>query len=125
MRRSGFQFARYASFTVDTLFRGKWKIEILYALCSGPLRLGQIARMIPRASKKVLSQNLSDLEAAGIIVRQDLSDRELHVEYDLNKNLREDITALVEHLSQWGETYLRDGFNKNGREAGKGPGGGT
>lgn len=125
MSRVGSQFARYASFTVDTLFRGKWKVEILYALCSGPLRLGQIARMIPRASKKVLTQNLRDLEAAGIVVRQDFSDRVLHVEYDLNKNLREDITALVGHLSQWGETYLRDGFDKNRKEAGGSPGGGT
>jgi DNA-binding HxlR family transcriptional regulator len=46
---------------------------------SGPIRLGQLARTIPRASKKVLTQNLRDLEAAGIIMRTDFSNVVLHI----------------------------------------------
>jgi len=39
--------------------------------------------MIPRASKKVLTQNLRELEAAGVVTRRDLSDEVLHIEYEL------------------------------------------
>lgn len=63
----------------------------------------------------MLTQNLRDLEAAGIVTRKDLSDLVLHVEYELNEELREGIVALIEHLSQWGEAYLRNGFQKNGK----------
>ena len=40
------------------LLQGKRKIEILCLLRSGPVRLGQLSRLIPSASKKVLTQNL-------------------------------------------------------------------
>jgi len=73
----------------------------------------------------VLTQNLRDLEAAGIVTRKDLSDLVWHVEYELNEELRESIVALIEHLSQWGKAYLRNGLQKNGKQTRKGPGGGT
>jgi DNA-binding HxlR family transcriptional regulator len=83
MNRGASQFAHQASFTVDTLIHGKWRVHTLCAMRSGPIRLGELARMIPRASKKVLTQNLRELEAAGVVTRRDLSDEVLHIEYEL------------------------------------------
>jgi len=78
MNRAASQFAHHSSFTTETLFQGKWKVRILCAMRSGPIRLGQLARLIPHASKKVLTQSLRDLEASGIVLRRDLSDVVLH-----------------------------------------------
>ena len=125
MNRAACQFAHHASYTADILLHGKWRVEILCVLCSGPVRLGQLARAIPRASKKVLTQNLRDLEVAGIVVRKDFSDLVLHVEYDLNEDLRESVLGIIGHLSRWGEAYLRNEFQKHGKQVGEGPGEGT
>ena len=104
---------------------------------SGPVRLGQLARIIPNASKKVLTQNLRDLEAAGIVTRRDLSDVALHIEYELNPDIKGSILGLLDHLAQWGGAYLTDEIYQRGGETflnatellkskkGEGPGGGT
>jgi len=83
-----------ASLTVDTLFQGEWRIYVLCAMRSGPVRLGQLARMIPKASKKMLTQNLRELEAKGIVVRKDLSDVVLHIEYELTEDTKDNVCAL-------------------------------
>jgi DNA-binding HxlR family transcriptional regulator len=85
-----------------------------------PVRLGQLVRLIPNGSRKMLVQNLRSLESAGIVIRRDLSDVSLHVEYDLEPGLRESICLLLNELSNWGGLYSqksigvdhipRDGF---------------
>ncbi len=79
---------------------------------SGPIRLGQLGRTIPRASKKVLTQNLRDLEAAGIVVRTDFSDVVLHIEYELKQDVKDSILALLDHLAEWGDAHLNDGHRR-------------
>jgi len=68
-----------------------------------PVRLSQLTRLIPRASKKALRASLRDLELAHIIVRRDLSDMVLHVEYDFADDMRQTICDLLDHLARWGE----------------------
>jgi DNA-binding HxlR family transcriptional regulator len=53
----------------------------------------------------MLVHNLRSLESAGIVVRRDLSDVSLHVEYDLEPGLRESICLLLDELSNWGNFY--------------------
>jgi DNA-binding HxlR family transcriptional regulator len=62
-------------------------------------------RLIPNGSRKMLVQNLRTLEGTGIVVRKDLSDVLLHVEYDLEPELRESICLLLDELSSWGGHY--------------------
>jgi DNA-binding HxlR family transcriptional regulator len=71
----------------------------------GPVRLGQLVRLIPNGSRKMLVQNLRILECAGVVVRRDLSHVLLHVEYDLEPSLRESICLLLDELSNWGGLY--------------------
>jgi HxlR-like helix-turn-helix len=78
MQRIDVGCARRAGLTIEILFQGKWKAQILCAMRSGPIRLGQLARIVPGASKKMLTQNLRKLEADGIVVRKDLTDLVLH-----------------------------------------------
>ncbi len=97
---------RNATFTVGVLFQGRWKIQILCAMRKGPVRLGQLARTIPGASKKMLAYNLRHLESAGIVARRDMSDLVLHVEYELEADTRDGVCALLDHLAEWGGAHL-------------------
>jgi DNA-binding HxlR family transcriptional regulator len=65
------------------LLQGRWRIEIVCAMRMGPVRLRQLARRIPGASKRVLTDNLGKMEDSNLIVRTDLSGLVRQVEYDL------------------------------------------
>jgi DNA-binding HxlR family transcriptional regulator len=97
---------RSATFAVGVLFKSKWRVQILCAMRSGPVRLGQLARLIPGASRKMLTQNLRQLEADGIVVRKNMSDLVLHIEYELDDSTKEEVCALLDHLAKWGGLHL-------------------
>jgi len=98
-------YVRRATLAHDTLLQGKWRVQILCAMRMGPVRLGQLVRVIPNGSRKMLVQNLRSLESAGIVVRRDLTDVVLHVEYHLAPDLRASICLLLDELADWGGRY--------------------
>jgi len=51
------------------VIRGKWKAAIIQALTSEGLRYGVLLRRIPEASRKVLTQQLRELQAEKIVSR--------------------------------------------------------
>ena len=57
MREKSVEYSCAAEVAI-CLLQGKWRIQILCVMGEGPTRLGQLARLIPSASKKVLAQNL-------------------------------------------------------------------
>ena len=118
---SGPGYARRVSSTCEVLLQGKWRVHILSAMRNGPIRLGQLARLVPNASKKVLTQHLRCLEAYGVVIRRDLSDTRLHVEYDLEPSVRDSITELLDELSRWGGLYLRRSVNRSDISKNVGP----
>ena len=98
--------ARCANLAIEILLQGKWRVHILCAMRSGPVRLGQLGRLIPAASRKMLTQNLRKLESHGIVVRRDLSERSLHVEYDFDDGARDAVRAVLDALAAWGDYQL-------------------
>jgi DNA-binding HxlR family transcriptional regulator len=100
------RYVRNTAIAVVVLFQSKWRVQILCALRSGPVRLGQLARLISGASKKMLTQKLRQLEADGIIVRKDMSDLVLHIEYDLAGETRQSVCALLDHLADLVNLHL-------------------
>ena len=70
---------------VDRAFRilgGRWKLQILFRLYAEPtMRSSQFLRDISGISQKVLTQNLRDLEANGLIQRTDFDEQPPRVEY--------------------------------------------
>ena len=87
------------------LVQGKWRIPILCALQDGPVRLGQLARNMPHASKKVIAQNLKELENEGVLIRTDLSETRLHVEYDFSESIRSKMAKMLACLADVGATF--------------------
>ncbi|MBW4039127.1 MAG: helix-turn-helix transcriptional regulator [Acidobacteria bacterium] len=97
-------YIRHVSEVIE-LLQGKWTIQILCAMRAHPVRLSVLRREIPFASKKALTASLRSLEAARVVVRRDLSNSVLHVEYELVESMRIPLIALLDHLSEWGKFY--------------------
>ena len=64
-----------------------------------------LRRELRHASKKVLTENLRELEDSGLVVRRDLGGSVRHVEYDFNEAMRPQIQAMLDHLADFGETF--------------------
>ena len=92
--------------SVAELLQGKWTVEILCAMRERPVRLSELRRELPLASKKALTAKLRFLEASRIILRRDLSGSVLHVEYTLTDGLREPLISLLDGLAEWGASHL-------------------
>lgn len=67
-----------------SLLRGKWKCSILWHLRHGRLRFNELQRRIPRVTTKMLSQQLKELEADGLIKRKVYPEIPPKVEYFLS-----------------------------------------
>ena len=90
---------------VVELLQGKWTVQILCAMRTRPVRLSELKRAIPSASKKALTASLRSLEAGRVVLRRDLSSSVLHVEYELAAAMREPLVTLLDHLAEWGKLY--------------------
>jgi DNA-binding HxlR family transcriptional regulator len=88
-----------------SLIQGKWKMRILSQLQQGPVRLSQLRKMFPGASKKMLTQHLREMEEDGLIIRTDLSAKMRHVEYSLETSLGFAVLHLINTLTEWGSQH--------------------
>jgi hypothetical protein len=57
----------YAQIAIN-LIQGKWKTRILSQFQHGPVRLSELRRFLPEASKKALAQHLREMEKDGLVV---------------------------------------------------------
>jgi DNA-binding HxlR family transcriptional regulator len=71
-----------------------------------PVRLSELKRTIPAASKKALVANLRILETERLVLRRDLSSAVLHVEYRLASGLRDPLVAVLECLFEWSRLHF-------------------
>ncbi|HZK68050.1 MAG TPA: helix-turn-helix domain-containing protein [Paludibacter sp.] len=83
------------------LIGGKWKTIILYCLTPGTKRFGEIAVRIPDISRKVLTEQLKELEADGLILREQYKEIPPRVEYSLT-DLGKSLSSVIRELEIWG-----------------------
>ncbi len=62
---------------------GKWKIEIVCSLIEGPLRFGEPRRRLPGITQHMLTEQLRDLAANGVVIRTAFAEIPPRVEYEL------------------------------------------
>jgi DNA-binding HxlR family transcriptional regulator len=62
---------------------GKWKIDILWSLLSGPQRFGELRRAMPGITQHMLTAQLRALEADGLVVRTAYAEIPPRVDYAL------------------------------------------
>ncbi|MDT9698058.1 helix-turn-helix domain-containing protein [Streptomyces sp. P17] len=81
---------------------GKWKVLILWALAVRPHRFGELRRELPGVTEKVLAGHLRELEAGGIVHREEYDEVPPRVAYSLTLKGVSLNTAL-EPLGAWGK----------------------
>ncbi|GAA1513841.1 helix-turn-helix domain-containing protein [Streptomyces synnematoformans] len=81
---------------------GKWKVLILWALDEHPpRRFGELRRLLPGVTEKVLASHLRELEADGIVRRVSYEEVPPRVEYSLTDDgIR--LNAALVPLAAWG-----------------------
>lgn len=83
------------------LIGGKWKTIILYILSAGTKRFGEINVRIPGISRKVLTEQLKELENDGLIIREEFKEIPPRVEYSLT-SLGHSLIPVFRALEIWG-----------------------
>ncbi|NME69654.1 winged helix-turn-helix transcriptional regulator [Flammeovirga aprica] len=79
---------------------GKWKPILLYLLANGSLRFGKLLMFTPTISKKVLTEQLKELEEDGLIIRQKFPEIPPRVEYSLSEKGKA-LLPVLKALSEW------------------------
>jgi DNA-binding HxlR family transcriptional regulator len=87
------------------LIDGKWKVIILYKLLRGTLRFNEIRRLIPAATQRMLTLQLRELEADGLVVRTVYAQVPPRVEYELSARGRS-LEPVIMALKEWGDVNL-------------------
>jgi DNA-binding HxlR family transcriptional regulator len=83
---------------------GKWKPLILYHLCPGERRFGDLRRSVVGVSEKMFIQQLRELQAHGIIERVDFKEIPPKVEYSLTP-IGRSLAEALQPLCQWGSAH--------------------
>lgn len=82
---------------------GKWKMIILYLLAAKqPVRFNEMQRQIGAITYKVLSAQLRELEADGLVKRKEFPQIPPKVEYSLTSKAQT-LLPVLEQLCEWGE----------------------
>jgi DNA-binding HxlR family transcriptional regulator len=96
---------------------GKWKVLILWALRDEARRFGELRRLVPGISEKMLIQHLKEMEADSIVTRKDFKEVPPRVEYALTR-FGESLCTALAPLCEWGTLHMkRIGAGKEGVEA--------
>ncbi|HVW62131.1 MAG TPA: helix-turn-helix domain-containing protein [Puia sp.] len=92
----------------DTIYvvGGKWKLPIINSMCNGNKRFREIARSIPGISARMLSRELKEMEANGLIRRTVYDDMPVTVEYTVTDYCRSFGDIILEMI-RWGKTHRK------------------
>ncbi|MBM7542105.1 DNA-binding HxlR family transcriptional regulator [Amphibacillus cookii] len=84
---------------------GKWKpIILLHLLSEGTLRFSELKHRIPHVTQKMLTKQLRELEAEGIISRKVYPQVPPKVEYTITV-YGETLKPILEAMHQWGRKH--------------------
>jgi len=81
---------------------GKWSSLLMSALAEQPYRFGELRRLVPDISQRMLTQTLFDLQRDGYVHRQVFATKPPSVEYSLT-DLGLSMFSALQHLLQWAE----------------------
>lgn len=80
---------------------GRWKVLILRELFIGVQRFGQLQRALVGVTQKMLTQQLREMEADGIIYRKVYAQVPPKVEYSLT-SLGKSLKPVIDAMHEWG-----------------------
>lgn len=86
---------------------GKWKIPIVWQINNGHKRPSEMLRGIMKVDRRVLNQQLKELEQDGILLKTSFNELPPRVEYSLTP-LGEQLVEVLWSLNAWGEQLLKE-----------------
>lgn len=89
------------------LIGGKYKTLILWHLKDTILRFNELKKLIPKATPKMLTQQLRELESDGLIIRVVYPVVPPKVEYSLS-DFGKSIIPFLDSMCDWGSDYLEN-----------------
>ena len=92
----------------DTIYvvGGKWRLPIINSMCNGNKRFREIERSIPGLSTRMLSRELKDMEANGLIKRTVYDEIPVAVEYTVTDYCRSFGDIILEMI-KWGKAHRK------------------
>lgn len=84
---------------------GKWKGVILYHLLDGTMRFNELRRKIPAVTQRMLTRQLRELEADGLISRTIHPVVPPHVDYALT-DIGRSLEPVLRSLAAWGDRHV-------------------
>ena len=90
--------------TTLMLIGSKWKVLILRDLMPGTKRFGELRRSIGSVSQKVLTAQLRDMEACGLVDRRVYAEVPPRVEYSLTE-LGRSLRPILDAMWALGKAY--------------------
>jgi DNA-binding HxlR family transcriptional regulator len=86
------------------LLSGKWKLEIMWLLNQRVYRFGELRKAIPGITQHMLTAQLRELEADGLVSRTVFAEVPLRVEYEMTQKARA-LGPTMEALTAWWVKY--------------------
>jgi DNA-binding HxlR family transcriptional regulator len=86
------------------LIDGKWKVIILYHLQQGTQRFGELRRLMPGITQRMLTKQLRALEDDRLIIRKVYAEVPPRVEYRLSE-IGESLRPVIDTLKAWGQSH--------------------
>lgn len=87
-----------------SIIGGKWKPLILYYLQTRTRRFSELNRLIPSSTKKMLTQQLRELERDAIITRRVYAQVPPRVEYSITRH-GQSLRPILSRMSAWGKKH--------------------
>ena len=88
-------------YVVQNIF-DKWSALLLMALAEQPYRFGELRRLVPDISQRMLTQTLRDLQRDGYVHREVFPTNPPSVEYSLT-DLGRQMYDSLQHVLNWAE----------------------
>ncbi|GAB4053980.1 winged helix-turn-helix transcriptional regulator [Spirosoma litoris] len=90
----------------DTIYviGGKWKLPIINSICNGNKRFREIERSIPGITTRMLSRELKEMEANGLIRRTVIPTTPVGVEYTSTEYCQSFGNIILEMIN-WGKQH--------------------
>jgi DNA-binding HxlR family transcriptional regulator len=86
------------------LLSGKWKLEIMWLLNQRVYRFGELRKAIPGITQHMLTAQLRELEADGLVDRTVFAEVPPRVEYEITRKAR-GLGPTMEALTAWWQIY--------------------
>jgi len=83
---------------------GKWKGVVLFHLLQGKRRFGELRKIVPDVTQRVLTKQLRELESAGVISRTVYPQVPPKVEYDLTE-FGTTLKPIILAMEKWGTKF--------------------